>query len=80
MSGVSVNKTKHLPVEEWFAEFEWLLENGSSVFMACESMGKSMATAERYCDRYGRHDLSRLICRATQNIKQFDKTLVSTKT
>jgi hypothetical protein len=68
--GPSVSK---LPADEWITEFEWLLDNGSSVFMACEALGKNLASAERFLYRHNRHDLALQINQASYAIKFYQK-------
>jgi len=59
--------------QEWIAEYEWLRANGSSVFMACDALGKSLESAERFMFRHNRHDLAQDIRRAYYDIKSYQR-------
>ena len=59
--------------QEWISEYEWLRDNGSSVFMACDALGKSLESAERFMFRHNRHDLAQDIRRAYYDIKSYQR-------
>jgi hypothetical protein len=43
---------------EFIEEFEWLTENGMSMIMASQLLGRRPEASERYFHRYNRHDLA----------------------
>ncbi len=43
---------------EFIEEFEWLIQNGMSMIMASELLGRKPEASERYFYRYGRGDLA----------------------
>ena len=59
--------------DEWISEYEWLRDNGSSVYMACEALGKSLESAERFMHRHNRGDLAQDIRRAYYDIKSYQR-------
>jgi len=44
--------------EEFIEEFIWLTENGMSMIMASQLLGRKPEASERYFHRYGRGDLA----------------------